>query len=111
MQNEKEFWQEESFWQRFYGSLTSTAKGWFFVVLFLMIFGGFYIGFWISCNAIERPLDVPHVTSDSYYENKAAAEAAARDIFGEDGMMTVLLLGCDRRGNDVAVRILLWWLS
>ena len=49
-------------WRR----LTFEGKCWLFCCTLLMICGGFYLGFWYSCQN-PRPIDVPYVTSDSYY--------------------------------------------
>lgn len=84
-------------WRR----LTFEGKCWLFCCTLLMICGGFYLGFWYSCQN-PRPIDVPYVTSDSYYENQKAAQAVFKDYLGSDGILTVLLLGCDmREGEDV----------
>ena len=84
-------------WRR----LTFEGKCWLFCCTLLMICGGFYLGFWYSCQN-PRPIDVPYVTSDSYYENQKAAQEVFKNYLGSDGILTVLLLGCDmREGEDV----------
>lgn len=61
--------------------LSPEAKGWFGVCLLMMVFGGFYLGFWYSCQN-PRPIDVPYVTADSYFENQQAAQEVFKDYLG-----------------------------
>ena len=100
MDTEKQFWHGNGFWGRHFGRMSVKGKLWFWLTLAAMVFCGFYIGFWISCQR-DNPIDVPYVTSTSFIENKEQALAAAKDYLGEDGKMTILLLGCDIRANDV----------
>lgn len=83
--------------------LSPEAKGWFGVCLLMMVFGGFYLGFWYSCQN-PRPIDVPYVTADSYFENQQAAQEVFKDYLGADGVLTVLLLGCDMREGEASGR-------
>ncbi len=83
--------------------LSPEAKCWFGVCLLMMIFGGFYLGFWYSCQK-PRPIDVPYVTADSYFENQQAAQAVFKNYLGDDGVLTVLLLGCDMREGEASGR-------
>ena len=82
-------------WRR----LTFEGKCWLVCCTLLMICGGFYLGFWYSCQQ-PRPIDVPYVTADSYYENQQAAQEVFKDYLGSDGILTVLLLGCDMRDGE-----------
>lgn len=84
-----------SWWRR----RTFEGKWWLICCGLLMICGGFYLGFWYSCQQ-PRPIDVPYVTADSYYENQQAAQAVFKDYLGADGVLTVLLLGCDMRDGE-----------
>lgn len=93
------FWQHDTWWGRHFGFMNGAARFWFWAVLALMICGGFYLGFWGSCQQ-PQPIDVPYVTSANYFADKAAAEAAMKDYLGEDGVLTVLLLGCDMREGE-----------
>ena len=86
------------------GDLSPVGKVWFYLMLVLMCAGGIYIGLWISCNVMAHPIDVPYVTADNYYENQEEMEAAAADITGEDGQLTVMLMGSDARAGDDASR-------
>ena len=94
-----DFWRQDSWWDRHFGFMSGEAKFWFLGVLLLMICGGFYLGFWGSMQE-PRPIDVPYVTSANYFADKAAAEAAMKNYLGDDGVLTVLLLGCDMREGE-----------
>lgn len=98
-EEQQSFWQGESFWYRRFGFLSAQARWWFAIVLLMMVLGGFYLGFWASCQQ-ENPITVPYVTSDNYFADKEAALAAMKDYLGEDGVMTLLLLGCDMRDGE-----------
>lgn len=102
-QKRQSFWQGESFWYRRFGFLSTGARIWFVLVLLVMIFGGFYLGFWAACHE-ERPIDVPYVTAANYIADKEAAEAAMKDYLGDDGVMTLLMLGCDMREGEKSGR-------
>lgn len=102
-QEQQSFWQDEGFWYRRFGFMSAEAKSWFAVVLMIMILGGFYLGFWAACQE-ETPIDVPYVTSENYFADKEAALAAMKDYLGDDGIMTLLLLGCDMREGENAGR-------
>jgi LCP family protein required for cell wall assembly len=93
------FWKTDSWWSRHFGFMSFEAKCWFLIVLAIMMAGGLYLGFWFSCQQ-ENPIDVPYVTATNYYENKEAAKQAAKDFAGDDGILTVLLLGCDMREGE-----------
>lgn len=81
--------------------LTFEGKWWLICCTLLMVCGGFYLGFWYSCQK-PNPIGVPYMTADSFYENQQAAQAVFKDYLGDDGVLTVLLLGCDMRdGEDV----------
>lgn len=82
-------------WRR----LTFEGKCWLLCCTLLMICGGFYLGFWYSCQQ-PNPINVPYVTADSYYENQQAAQEVFKDYLGSDGILTVLLLGCDMREDE-----------
>lgn len=94
-----DFWQNQSWWQRHFGFMSAPARVWFYAVLALMIFGGFYLGFWGACQQTQ-PIDVPYVTSDNYFADKEAAAAAMKNYLGDDDILTVLLLGCDMREGE-----------
>ena len=91
-----------SWWGRHFGYLSAEAKGWFWLVLLLLICGGFYLGFWYSCQQ-PNPITVPYVTAQNYVENHEEAPKTP-DYFGEDGTITVLLMGCDMREGEKAGR-------
>lgn len=91
--------QHDTWWGRHFGFMNGAARFWFLTVLALMICGGFYLGFWGSCQQTQ-PIDVPYVTSANYFADKAAAEEAMKGYLGEDGVLTVLLLGCDMREGE-----------
>lgn len=86
-------------WGRHFGFMSASARAWFYLVLALMVCGGFYLGFWGACQQTV-PIDVPYVTSDNYFANKEAAQAAMKDYLGDDNILTVLLLGCDMREGE-----------
>ena len=93
---------ENSWWWRHFGFLSAEAKTWFWLVLLLLICGGFYLGFWYSCQQ-PNPITVPYMTAKSYVENHEEAPETP-DYFGEDGTITVLLMGCDMREGEKAGR-------
>lgn len=90
---------ERGWWWRHFGFMSGEAKCWFWIALAMMMLGGLYLGVWAACQQ-PRPLDVPHVTADSYYEDKEAAKNALKDWLGDDSTLTVLLLGCDMREGE-----------
>lgn len=102
-EEQTDFWQKQSFWQRHYGFMSGKAKFWFWSVVVLMILGGFYLGFWGAYQQ-PQPIDVPYVTAESYYADKEAAEAAMKNYLGDDNILTVLLLGCDMRDGEKSGR-------
>lgn len=91
--------QTGGWWWRHFGFMSGEAKCWFWLALAMMMFGGFYLGVWAACQQ-PHPIDVPHVTADSYYEDKEAAKNALKDWLGDDSVLTVLLLGCDMREGE-----------
>ena len=97
---DKQWEEQQGFWQRNFGCLSLRAKLWFWGVLAMMIFGGFYIGFWIS-SQMDHPIDVPYVTATSYVDSKEQALQTAKDYLGTDDKLTIMLLGCDIRTDDV----------
>lgn len=102
--DDNQIWKGDTFWYRSWGRLTGEAKAWYLLTLLLIVVGSFYIGFWYACLE-PTPIDVPYVTSDSYYENQAEAEAAKSiDYLGEDGLLTVLLIGYDVREGETIGR-------
>ena len=105
MQSDKDqqIWQERSWWGRHFGYLSAEAKAWFWLVLLLLVCGGFYLGFWYSCQQ-PNPITVPYVTADSYVEDHTDLPQKAPDFFGDDGTITVLLMGCDMREGESAGR-------
>lgn len=92
-----------SWWGRHFGYLSPEAKAWFWLVLLLLVCGGFYLGFWYSCQQ-PNPITVPYVTADNYVEDHKTQPAAPPDYFGEDGTITVLLMGCDMRDGETSGR-------
>ena len=94
---------QNSWWGRHFGYLSAEAKAWFWLVLLLLVCGGFYLGFWYSCQQ-PNPITVPYVTADNYVPSPEADPQLPRDYFGNDGVMTVLLLGCDMRDGEAAGR-------
>ena len=94
---------QNSWWGRPFGYLSAEAKAWFWLVLLLLVCGGFYLGFWYSCQQ-PNPITVPYVTADNYVPSPEADPQLPRDYFGNDGVMTVLLLGCDMRDGEAAGR-------
>lgn len=98
-----EIWKGDSFWYRSWGRLTGEAKAWYLLTLLLIVVGSFYIGFWYACLE-PTPIDVPYVTADSYYENQAEAEALIQDYTGEDGLLTIMLIGYDVREGETIGR-------
>lgn len=99
----KAFWKSRGFWGRHFGFMSTTAKAWFGLTLAIMLVGGIYLGFWYSCQQ-PHPIDVPYVTAENYFADKAAAEAAMKDYLGDDSILTVLLLGCDMREGEKSGR-------
>lgn len=98
-----DIWQEKGFWWRHFGFMSARARAWFGLALAMMIFGGLYMGFWLSCQQ-PHPIDVPYVTSENYYADKEAAQAAIKDYLGDDDILTVLMLGCDMREGEKSGR-------
>lgn len=92
------------FFTRMMGEVSPVGKVWFYFVLLLMCFGGFYIGLWYSCEVKGYPIDVPYVTADNYYENQSQMEEAGKDLMGDDGILTVMLMGSDARDGDEVSR-------
>ena len=92
------------FWSRLTGGMTSVGKAWFYIVLLLMCFGGLYIGLWVSCTFAKQPIDVPYVTADNYYERQDELAEVAKSMLGEDGRLTMLLLGADFREGEEQAR-------
>lgn len=100
---EREFWQGQSFMWRHFGFMSRRARVWLALAMAMMICGGLYLGFWAACQQPE-PIDVPYVTAENYFADKAAAEAAMKDYMGDDSILTVLLLGCDMREGEKSGR-------
>lgn len=91
------------FWAKLVGNLSPVGKVWFYSVLALMCCGGVYIGLWISCNLVDHPIDVPYVTADSYYDQQSELEEASKTMWGDDGKLTMMLMGSDaREGEDTS---------
>lgn len=103
MSSDKENQVSDSWWGRHFGYLSAEAKLWFWLVLLLLVCGGFYLGFWYSCQQ-PNPITVPYVTADSYVEDHREVPQTPPDYFGEDGTITVLLMGCDMRDGESSGR-------
>lgn len=100
---EQEFWRGHSFMWRHFGFMSRQARIWLVMAAAMMICGGLYLGFWLACQQ-PHPIDVPYVTAENYFADKAAAEAAMKDYLGDDNILTVLLLGCDMREGEKSGR-------
>lgn len=93
----------KSFWWRHFGYMSKKARAWVFLTMTMVILGGLYLGVWWACQQ-PHPIDVPYVTAQNYFEDKEAAQAAMKDYLGDDGILTVLLLGCDMREGESSGR-------
>lgn len=103
VEDDGKFGENRSFMWRHYGFMSLKAKAWFWLVLLMTLCGSLYLGFWAACQQPE-PIDVPYVTAENYFADKAAAEAAMKDYLGDDNILTVLLLGCDMREGEKSGR-------
>lgn len=84
--------------------MSPVGKVWFYSVFVLVCCCGLYIGLWASCNLMSHPIDVPYITADSYHDQQDELENAAKTMLGEDGRLTMLLLGADFREGETSAR-------
>lgn len=96
--------KENGIFARVTGDMSPVGKTWFYLVFALMCFCGLYIGLWASCNLMSNPIDVPYITADSYHDQQDELANAAKTMLGEDGRLTMLLLGADFREGETAAR-------
>ena len=92
------------FWARTTGDLSPMGKVWFWAVLIFVCVCGLYIGLWTSVTFAKHDIDVPYITADSYHDQQVQMAAVFEDMAGEDGNVTILLLGADFREGETMAR-------
>lgn len=97
---EKDFWHGHKKDKLWHGILYHEDKMklvWNWLLIAAVLIVSFYVGFWISGHR-EKPVDVPMLTGqDVIYQE----EAALTNLYDEQGLRTIMLIGADEREEDV----------
>ncbi|MDD2569105.1 MAG: LCP family protein [Clostridia bacterium] len=94
---ENKFWnghRMNSFWYGVFYDDNKMRLLWYWLVVLAVSSCTFFVGMWVS-SRIEKPINVPYVTGAGVSSGDDAS------LITEDGCLTILVVGFDKRKGDV----------